>query len=51
MDDEQTAVAGRAGGLARVALDDDGAGHHVLGEPVLAFPCTRTVACLFMPAQ
>ena len=37
---------------AGVAVDDDGAGHDVLGaRPTPALPCTRTVACLFMPAQ
>src|SRR5439155_11272173 len=33
VDDEQSAVRSRSCGLARVALDDDGPGHHVLGEP------------------
>ena len=34
-----------------VAVDDHEPGHHVLGEPVPALPCTRTVARLFIPAQ
>jgi hypothetical protein len=50
LDDEQAAAAGGAGRLAGVALDDDPARHHVLGD---AGPASRArdVACWFMPAQ